>query len=1214
MKKIEQFTNCYKVAKTLRFEAIPTQETLNNITKNKVLLEDSQKNEDYKLVKNLMDKRHKELINDVLSNIKFENLDEYFNLYQQKKKTDDEVKEFDNRKVDYENQISKAFESTDEFKVYFSQDMIKNILPDDAETKEEENALSDLNGFTSIFQNYYEIRRAIYTNVEKSGSIPYRIIEENLPRFMNNIKIFQKVRPVLSDEKIREIEVKILDDDYRVEDFFNIDFYNFTLTQKQIDLYNAIIGGISTKDEKVQGLNELINLYNQSVRNDPNKKVPRFSTLYKQILADTETMSFVLEQINNEEELLDAIKTITSEDYNISRSIHRLDKCIKNFSDYDYDRIYIVNNPKRSSLTSISHSIYNNFNIVKNRWFDEYDDNATAKQKEKASYEKDKEKAFKKVEVFTLNDMQKYGFDDIDFFDTLKTKFAKLVENYSCNFNKIMNLIDTIDTPDELKAGKNIDIIKNYLDSIKKVQRFLYPFVDGNNEADRDEMFYSELIENMDMLRNINAPYNKIRNYITKKPYTMDKFKLFFDNPSLLAGWDKNKEEQSRSILLRDNNKYYIAFFNSSKDVRSLEASVDGENYEKYVSRRLGEPHKMLPKVFFSKKGRDVYPRSKNIERIYEEKTFKNGKNFSKKDLHAFIGFYIDAMSKNPNYDIFNFSFKKPNEYENIGEFYNDVDKQASYNSFEEVSKEIVENIVKEGRAYLFQLYNKDFSDKSHGTPNLHTLYFLSLFNQSNTTRLAGGGEIFLRPKSLDINNVAVHKANEPIKNKNVNNPKKATTLPYDVYKDRRFTMDKYSVHIPIIINPLPENNTSNIKVREVLKANNDTYVIGIDRDENNLLYAVVMDNNGNIVEQTSLNIIPSDNDKVKAMVDYKTLISARQEEQKLSQQTWKQIETIKDLRNGYIGQAVHKVCTLIEKYDAVVAMEYLANDFKSTRREEKNVYKNFQVALCDKLRYMTFKNRDMNMPGSISNGYQLTNEKYIQDSMQNGFVFFVPGTHTDQIDPTTGFINLLYPRTRNIKLDDMKKYFSKFDSIRYDQDMNMFAFEFDYANFPKSEILSKTKWTVYTNGTRIKRVRNTTNNTFNYENFDLTLNLKHLFNKYNIAYQDSELLDKIINVDKLEFYKELANILRFTLQMKNIIPNSNVNYIISPVLNNDGKFFDSRNCKDTQPQSSTANGAYNIARKALWGIHNLKNAEDVAKASMIATKREWLEYAQKEA
>lgn len=77
----------------------------------------------------------------------------------------------------------------------------------------------------------------------------------------------------------------------------------------------------------------------------------------------------------------------------------------------------------------------------------------------------------------------------------------------------------------------------------------------------------------------------------------------------------------------------------------------------------------------------------------------------------------------------------------------------------------------------------------------------------------------------------------------------------------------------------------------------------------------------------------------------------------------------------------------------------------------------------------------------------------------------------------------------------------------------------------------------------------------------------------------------------------------------------TDVDYIISPVINNEGTFYDSRKYLDeiTLPQDADANGAYNIARKALWIIEKLKESpdEELNKVKLAITQREWLEYAQ---
>ena len=89
---------------------------------------------------------------------------------------------------------------------------------------------------------------------------------------------------------------------------------------------------------------------------------------------------------------------------------------------------------------------------------------------------------------------------------------------------------------------------------------------------------------------------------------------------------------------------------------------------------------------------------------------------------------------------------------------------------------------------------------------------------------------------------------------------------------------------------------------------------------------------------------------------------------------------------------------------------------------------------------------------------------------------------------------------------------------------------------------------------------------------------------------------------------------------MRNSITGSTLpenDYLISPVANDRGEFYDSRNYKGTNaalPCDADANGAYNIARKALWAINVLKSTPDdmLNKANLSITNAEWLEYTQK--
>jgi len=74
-KNFEQFTNLYKVQKTLRFELKPIGETVINIKKVDLLKADETRADNYKKAKKIIDEFHKDFIQQRLSRLSFEEAD-----------------------------------------------------------------------------------------------------------------------------------------------------------------------------------------------------------------------------------------------------------------------------------------------------------------------------------------------------------------------------------------------------------------------------------------------------------------------------------------------------------------------------------------------------------------------------------------------------------------------------------------------------------------------------------------------------------------------------------------------------------------------------------------------------------------------------------------------------------------------------------------------------------------------------------------------------------------------------------------------------------------------------------------------------------------------------------------------------------------------------------------------------------------------------------
>jgi len=178
---------------------------------------------------------------------------------------------------------------------------------------------------------------------------------------------------------------------------------------------------------------------------------------------------------------------------------------------------------------------------------------------------------------------------------------------------------------------KNInhkDAIKSFADSSINILRFVKLFLLKDESKEKDTTFYNDLDH---VVQDYPATkwYDAIRNYMTQKPYSEDKLKLNFDNSTLLAGRDKNKETQNLSILLKSGDKYYLAimkkdnnkFFENNKAL--YDTSKTNIQLEKMEYKLLPVPNQMLPKCLMPGKNKKKYDASDEVLDIYAKGKFK---------------------------------------------------------------------------------------------------------------------------------------------------------------------------------------------------------------------------------------------------------------------------------------------------------------------------------------------------------------------------------------------------------------------------------------------------------------------------------------------------------------------------------------------------------------------------------------------------------------
>ena len=1225
----DQFTGLYSLSKTLRFSLIPVGKTEENFYAKQLLLQDEKRAESYQKVKRFMDRYHKQFIEQVLSGLTFSGLDEYAELYYKPNKSDKEKTALENAEARFRKTIASALTKHETYKKLSGKEFVRELLPAFLEDEEEKNTVAEFYDFTTYFTGFFQNRENMYSDEAKSTAISFRCINQNLPKYLDNCQSYKKIKELLPADELEKLNDEFQDlIGYPIEYAFRPDHFTFVLSQVQIDRYNDLLGGYTTSDgTKVQGLNEHINLFRQK---NKEVKIPLLKPLFKQILSDRESVSFIPEMFAGDNELLAAVRAFFTEKLDNGKTFDEVKKetvdLLDGIAANDLNGIYVSSG---IAVTDISNAVFGNWSVIPDAWYEEYESaHPKGKNKDAEKYEDEKRKAYKSEKSFSIARLQSLGGKNGDgsiaawLKAAVDEKAGKIDEAYEA----CKPLLENEYKKDRKLAADDeaVELLKNLLDSVKELEWLLKPLTGTGKEENKDEVFYGKFSPLFESLTLVDRLYDKVRNYLTQKPYSKDKIKLNFENPQFLGGWDKNKERDYRSVMLKKDGNYYLAVMDKTAAKLFENAPVGGDAacYEKMEYKLLPGPNKMLPKVFFARSNIEFFAPSKEILSIRERETFKKGDAFQLDDCHAMIDFYKRSIAKHPDWNSFGFEFRPTEQYNDIGEFYRDVKEQGFTIRFVKIPESFIEEQINAGKLYLFQIYNKDFSEYSHGKPNLHTLYFKMLFEPKNLAdvvyKLNGEAEMFFRHPSIMEKDRIVHPANTSLKNKNVSNDKKTSTFAYDIVKDRRFTQRTFALHIPITMNfKADDMRPLNYDVRKAIQKKDDQYVIGIDRGERNLLYVCVIDGSGKIVEQLSLNEIISDNGY---KVDYHELLDRKETARDEARKSWKTIDNIKELKEGYMSQVVHKICELAVKYDAVIAMEDLNSGFKNSRvKVEKQVYQKFEKMLTDKLNYLvTSKDMaDCDKTGGLLHAYQLTNKADKSfHGLQNGILFYIPAWNTSKIDPTTGFVDLLKPKYTSAAAS--AEFFAAFDAIVYNESEDLFEFSFDYGNFKRGDTDFRRKWTVCTNGSRIRTFRDPTkNNEFTNETVLLTDAFKKLFAEYRIDFRQV-LKRQIVAENSAEFHRKLTHLLALTLQMRNSeTGNVAVDYLVSPVRGSDGRFYHSDDYKGDSraplPCDADANGAYNIARKVLWAIDVMKHTpdEELNKVKLSITNKEWLAFAQ---
>lgn len=1269
MKEIKELTGLYSLTKTVGVELKPVGKTQELIEAKKLIEQDDQRAEDYKIVKDIIDRYHKDFIDKCLNcvKIKKDDLEKYVSLAENSNR---DAEDFDNIKTKMRNQITESFKKNPLFVGLFKKELITNYLPNFV-SEEERVVVNKFSKFTTYFDAFNDNRKNLYSGDAKSGTIAYRLIHENLPMFLDNIASFNKISETGVNKYFSDIENEFTAILYEMHlsDLFQIDYFNNTLTQKKIDNYNYIVGAV----------NKAVNLYKQQHK---TVRVPLLKTLHKMILSERVTPSWLPERFESDEEMLTAIKETyeSLKDVLVGGNDDSLRNLLLNIDNFDLEHIYIAND---SGLTSISQQIFGYYDTYTLAIKDQLqrENPATKKQRENPATKKQREnpnlnddcidKLYKKEGSFsiaylnrlvdtkehiTINEYYRLlgsywreeGKRKDDFFKQIDGAYSDMLYLFSTEHGEIA------------QSDSDTAVVQQLLEAYKGLQRFIKPLLGHGDEADKDNEFDAKLRKVWDELNIITPLYDKVRNWLSRKIYNPEKIKLYFENNGkLLSGWSDSQTEKDNGTqyggyIFRKKNEigeydFYLGISTDAKLFRRDETiCYEDGMYERFDYYHL-KPTTLLGKSYIGNYGEDsnaVLSAFKNaVTKLHLEKKLVPKDNekvptYLKRLKQKYANFYqilmndvnvVDAYKSMKQHILATLAslIRVPAAIELAAQTDLDIDElideimnlpSESFGYFPVATAAIEEANKREKKPlFLFKMSNKDLSyaaksseglRKSRGTENLHTMYLKALLGMTQNVFSIGSGMVFFRHKTKGLaETTARHKANEFVANKNKLNDKKKSIFAYEIVKNKRFTVDKYLFKLSVKLNYSQPNNNKidvNSEVREIISNGGIKHIIGIDRGERNLLYLSLIDLKGNIVMQKSLNILKDDHNAKGT--DYKGLLTEREGERQDARRNWKKIANIKDLKRGYLSQVVHIISKMLVEYNAIVVLEDLNPGFIRGRQKiERNVYEQFERMLIDKLNFYVDKHKDINEVGGLLHAFQLTSEfkKFKKSEYQNGCLFYIPAWKTSKIDPATGFANLL--DTRYTNADKALEFFRKFDAIRYNEEKDWFEFEFDYDKFTQKAHGTRTKWILCTHGKRLRFKRNSTRV---QEVVVLTDEFKKILGEAGIDIHVN-LKEAICNLEGKKNLEPLMQFMKLLLQLRNSKAGTDEDYILSPVADENGIFYDSRSCGEQLPENADANGAYNIARKGLMLIRQIKEAKELDKVKFDISNKAWLNFAQ---
>lgn len=1274
----DEFTGKYELSKTLRFELKPVGKTTDLLKQNQVFEKDKFIDDNYHKIKYYFDILHREFIYGALRGVSFPAAlyENYYNAVQRLKAAKKEEKKNEKKKLreiedELREKVVERFNDTakiwkkdltaksielkqDNTEVLFEEAILavlKQRFPnppsDDPNapaimfthpaTGEEKNLFDSFKGFFTYFSNFNNTKRNLYSKEEQDTAVANRAINENLRKFVENIFQF-------NERKNDYLQAGLTKEERQI---FDLMFCNQCFAQNGIDKYNRIIGGFVTESgEKVKGINEKINLYNQQYK---DKKLWQFAQLFKQILSKKDKKERFAEITDDAKVFTTLEEFLALNDGKLTNAKILMESFFKNNGLYDLEKVYI----KGGALNTISQKWFNNWAVIGNLF------QSGSKKKNKKSNEENGE-AIKLPDFVSVAQLKQVlesrSIPENENFvaakDIFRADYKNIYEkttNYYEIFLKIWGK-EWQDCIEQYAGGKReveimvkkeglyrkeseeqIAKIKSCCDAALAVFQMMKYFAleKGRKKIEPDNgvdaAFYNSFNE---YYQDYPVPvyYKEFRDYLTKKAHLgrllfpafngkneqrhplskrrldgAEKIKLNFENGMLLSGWDKNKESQYYGVLFRDGAKFLLGIMTKEYhdlfiDQQKFSAEISPNNFTKVEYRQLNNIFRQLPRIAFAESNRELYGVTNELDEIRDEfKKFQDVRKkdkklrFDKKKLDKLIDLYKKVLRVSYSAD-FNFGDTLDREYNFINDFFSAVERKTYALKFIPVNQEYIDGIVSEGKMFLFEITNKDFKKQRPSADNLHTLYFKALFDAKNLAspilKLSGGAEVFFRPRNEYLG-------------------KKKDKKGREVADHKRYGEDKVFLHIPIVLNMGVGGDFGfNSRINEFIaqdKKVKKIKIIGVDRGEKHLAYFALIDQDGKLLKCGDMDgMLPNGETYLKKLED-------RAVERGEARREWKTIENIKELKNGYVSWVVRHLADMMLKENAVLVFEDLNIGFKRGRQKiEQQVYQKLELAIVRKLNYLVQKDALDGTPGHHLKAYQLTPQVHTPQDIgkQCGVVFYVSPGYTSLTCPECG-----YRKNISFNFENIQKARDTIQRTNLHMTYKDGTFCISYKSFdekgrPKDTVevssnVKRVRW--HKKGTEYAKEKENPDiqgekimedsKSGVVKEYDMTVVLKHFFNENGIEYAKQTLSAlELVVPESADYYRRLFWFLNLLLRSRNSVSGTDTDYIQCPRC-----LFHSDNDFQGHKYNGDANGAYNIARKGLLALRKIQEASDPA-------------------